>query len=591
MTTTVSRPALSPALPSAPRMPRRAARPWAVPAVLALVAVVCWLVALPSLRSASYSGFGLLFAGSPLFAVSIALIAVAFVLAIARRTWRMAGVALILSVLILRLPTALATTEPLYSWTYKHFGVIDYIQTHGGLAQGVDIYQEWPGAFSFFAWLNTLTGTTNEQVALWFTVSVQLVLAGSVYLLARSVGLSVGAGLVAGYIAQAANWVGQDYLSPQALAFALGTVVLALMLASPRSRAAAWIGLVLFVAIVVSHQLTPYWLIAVVLVLTLLGRVRPRYMIALFIAIAVGYMLLHLQTVLQFGNPLNLDLAQNVQTVQRGTEPSAGQRFSSWGSRLTVVLVCGGTAAILVTRLIRHRSGWRDTVALGAIAFSSGLILGGQSYGGEAVLRVFLYSLPGCAIVLAPVIERALTGGVARATRLVRVSTAVALTAVTLMSAQAYYGAWFANYITPESVRVSTELLEEEPVNTLTIGVAPGAPGRLVARYVEFVQAHREFDAGVDTWINAWPGWKDYDFRDPTKFHDLTTRLIATDQPTTVIITEQMLYYSEYYGIFEPGSLERFRDILLNDPRWRLVHRTPDLLMFRLQMDASGSFG
>lgn len=587
MTATLSPTSIGPAQHAARSAARRPWPRWAVPALLALAAVVCWLIALPSLRTAEYSGFGLLFAGSPLFPLSIALIAAAFVVAIARRTLRIAGLAMVLSVLVLRLPTAMAVSEPLYSWTYKHFGVIDYIQTYGGLAQGVDIYQEWPGVFGFFAWLNTLTGTTNGPVAMWFTVCVQLALAASVYLLGRSMGLSVGASLVAGYIAQAANWVGQDYLSPQAVAFALGTVVLALVLASPRSRTAAWIALALFVAIVVSHQLTPYWLIAVVLVLTVLGRVRPRYMVVLFMAVALGYMLLHIDTVLQFGNPLNFDFAQNAQTVQQGSMPSDGQRFSSWGSRLTAVLVWGGAGAVLVVRLVRHRSSWRETVALGAIAFSSVLILGGQSYGGEAIMRVFLYSLPGCAIVLGPVVERSLTRGFSRAATALRAGAAAVLVAATLMSAQAYYGAWFANYITPESVQIGTDLLENEPVNTLTIGVAPGAPGRLVARYVEFVKAHREFDAGVDTWINAWPGWKDYDFRDASKFENLTTRLISTGQPTTVIITQQMLYYSDYYGIFASGSLERFRDILLGDPRWQLVHSSSDVSMFTLRLDAT----
>lgn len=555
------------------------------PTVLIAAAVVVFVAALPTLADAPKNAFGLLFAGSPLYAISLGLIALAFCVAIAMRSTRTAVAALVGSVLLMRLPTALAVDAPLYSWTYKHFGVTDYIEQYGTLARGVDIYHSWPGMFAASAWLSDVTGLTTMQIALWFAVLTQALLAGSVYLLCRSQGLTVPAALTGGFIAQAFNWVGQDYYSPQAVGVTLGVVALALLLASPRSRAAAWIGVALFAAIVVAHQLTPYWLILCVGALTLLGRIRPRYLVIVMAVLAVGFMATNLDVLSRFGALLNLDFAANAQTVDRG-ESSVAQQFASWGSRSITVLLWGATAAVLVWRFVRDRSEWRSHVALGAIAFSSIAILGGQSYGGEAIFRVYLYSLPGCALVLAPVVVAALTGAAWRWRGTVIAATAVVVTVCVLASSQAYYGAWFANLVTPRSIEVTTDVLADESSDTMTIGVAPGAPGRLSADYVRFAEADRNFDVGVDSWINTWPDWEGYDFREPERVSDLTSTLIFQQQPTLVIITEQMLDYSAYYGIFRDGSLEAFRQILRDDPRWIVEIDSPEMFKARLDLGA-----
>lgn len=572
---------------AAPAAAHRAAVPHgyrvAAPTTLLLLAVAAFLLALPSLGGAPKHPFGLLFAGSPLYPIALALVAGAFCLAIALGTTRIAGVALLASVLVMRLPTVLAVEAPLYSWTYKHFGVTDYIDRNGELARGVDIYHSWPGMFAASSWVSDVTGVSTSDIALWFAVATQLLLAGAVYLLCRSQGLSAPAALTGGFIAQTFNWVGQDYYSPQAVGFTLGVVVLALMLASPRSRAAAWIGLALFAAIVVAHQLTPYWLILCVGALTVLGRIRPRYIVIVMAVIAVAFMALNLDVLSRFGSLLNFDIAANAQTVDRGAS-SAGQQFSSWGSRSITLLLWGGTAAVLLRRFLRDRRAWRDHVALGVIAFSSVAILGGQSYGGEAIFRVFLYSLPGCALVLAPVVVSALTGAATHLTRLARAGAIAALIISTLASAQAYYGGWFANLVTTRSIEVTTGILRDETSDTMTIGVAPGAPGRLNAEYVRFAQSDRNFDVGVDSWINTWPDWEGYDFRDPQRVSDLTANLVGQQQPTIVIITEQMLDYSAYYGIFRDGSLEAFTEILRTDPRWTVEIDSPEIFKARLEL-------
>ena len=583
---TITEPRLTP--PGTTDRPALRRAGWKPAAIVLLVAVALWAIALPTLHDAPWNLFGLLPAASPLFPVSIALATIAFCVAIACGASRTAGVALVATVLMMRLPTALSTDAPLYSWTYKHFGPIDYIQRFGSVDVTADIYHNWPGAFSLIAWINTITGSETIVIAQWFAVGAQLAFTGAVFFLARTYGYAAPTALVAAFGAHLVNWVGQDYLSPQAIAFALGIVVIALVLASTRTTAAAWVAVPIFAAIVVTHQLTPYWLLAATLVLTLLGRVRPRYIVAVFAAIAVGYLLLHFEVVSKFGDLINLDLLSNILTPSARNEvlgaPSIGQVVNSWIARGITGLVWVSAAAVVVVHLIRHRDRWRDIAVPAVVAFSPALILLGQGYGGEALFRVFLYSIPGCMLILAPVLTRLLTGGIALGRRAAQVAVTTVLAIVALGSIQTSYGGWFANLVTPESVRLTTQVLTEEDPSTLTIGVAPGAPGRIVAEYVDFVRANKLFDSGIDMWLTSWPGWENEEFADPRRVERLTDSLVWERRPALVVITEQMRAYSAYYGTLPDGALDRFQGFLEDDPRWDLVYESDETLVYRLDL-------
>jgi hypothetical protein len=133
---------------------------------------------------------------------------------------------------------------------------------------------------------------------------------------------------------------------------------------------------------------------------------------------------------------------------------------------------------------------------------------------------------------------------------------------------------------------VATRILTEEDPSTLTIGVAPGAPGRLVAEYAEFVRSSAVFDTGIDTWLNSW--WEDEDFSDPTRMNRMTDTLLATGQRSIMLITRQMRYYNDYYGTLPPGSLDNLVSIVDADPRWILEYSSEDILMYRLDDGLAG---
>ena len=109
--------------------------PWLMLA-LCLVAF-CWSV--PSIASAPASQFGLLASASPVYSMSILLAVTGFGVAMRQRNNSAAVVAIFLMIVCQRLPRAISTDAPMYSWTYKHLGVVDYIQQN----------QFWPAASTF----------------------------------------------------------------------------------------------------------------------------------------------------------------------------------------------------------------------------------------------------------------------------------------------------------------------------------------------------------------------------------------------------------------------------------------------------------
>lgn len=543
---------------------------------LLAAALVAWLVALPTMAPAPVDLRGLLFAASPLFAISLLLAGAGFLAAVSRAQNVTAGVALLLGVLLTRLPTAMAVTLPLYSWTYKHLGVIDYIATNGHLDRGIDIYHSWPGMFALFAWIDGITGSSSLVFAQWFTPVYQVFLTGAIFVLARGWGFRNSTALVAAFIAHTVNWVAQDYFSPQAVAMLLAVTLLAILVQF-RARSAAWTALLLFAGIVVTHQLTPYWLLVVLVAWSVLKVMRPYWAVAVFVAVTGLYLGLNYDIVRSYGSLLSFNPFANAARNVSVGDPSAGQKLTSLAGRLASVGTWALTSLTLGYRFVK-RIEIRRNLALASLALGSFSLLLGQGYGGEAIFRVFLYSTPGCALVLAPVVERWLAGALWR-----RVAAWLVALLVVLAAAQAFYGAWFANRVSQDSYAAATRILLTAPTNALMIELTPGAPGRTVGRYTEFAQNDKNFDSGV----LAWDGWQGADFSDTHLLDEATASLLKEKRPTYIIISEQGRIYNDYYGIFPAGALDRFQAQLLASPYWELTTQTPSLLVFQLKVDAT----
>ena len=112
-----------------------------------------------------------------------------------------------------------------YSWAYKHVGIVDYILRTGTVDPTIgvgEIYHNWPGFFAASALLTSLAGSPDAlRIATWAPVVfnlMNLVVLRYVYR-----GLTRNKRLIwlALFFFFIINWVGQDYFSPQAMAYVL----------------------------------------------------------------------------------------------------------------------------------------------------------------------------------------------------------------------------------------------------------------------------------------------------------------------------------------------------------------------------------
>ncbi|MCU1677092.1 MAG: hypothetical protein JWM93_1850 [Frankiales bacterium] len=547
----------------------RTRRRWAPEWVLLALTGALWAVSLPGIAHAQESNFGLLAAAPPTFAASLVLLVAAFVVALRRGSLPAMITAVFAVIVLQRLTVTLTTPLPIYTWTYKHLGVVDYIQSTNSLAMGVDVYNEWPGLFAATAWFASVTGVDPVTLAHWFTPFIHVLFAIAMVALARCARLTPAAAWTAAFLVEQLNWVGQDYFSPQAIALLFAMVIIALALASRTRRVCAWVAIPLFAALTVTHQLTPYWLIGVVVLLSVTRRIRPWWLPIVFIAIAGAYLYPRLGAVSSYGILQKFDPVGNATTTNVATVGSPGRQLTGLSVRFLA-------ASLWLTSIAAALYLWRrrQPAVVGALLVVSAFsLLAMQSYGGEAIFRVFLYALPGCAVLLAPVIERLVT------TRRWTASLVASVALVwSLASMQGYVGGWFVNLVRPTELNAARLLLAtiQPPANITMAG--PIWPERPSGHYVDFARANARYDTPM-----VWAAGVVGSTFDNAADVDKVTALMRGrgNVPNYLVISRQMIEYCDYYGIFPRGSLDRLSQRLLDNPQWELVHRSQDVVVFR----------
>lgn len=552
------------------RLPAVKDRGWISWAVL-VAAVVSWLISIPSLSKAIESDFGLLFTASPFFAGAIVLAVIGFVVAMYRRNNRASFTAVVVLALVQRTATLIASDVPLYTWTYKHLGVTDLIQRSHYLARGVDVYNGWPGLFTATAWFSRVTGVPDVTVANWFAICAHLLMVVLFYCMGRAWRLDVPTAISGTFLFEALNWVAQDYFAPQALAIILVLAFLTLVGASRDRPNLVFVMVVVFSAIVVTHQLTPYWMGLIIGALTIFRMFRPWWLMFVFASIAIGFLVYNWDSAGDFAK-FSFDVTSNAKSNLAGQNltPTAGQSFASLTMRMLTVGLLAGSA---LTAIIM----WRrklPVLALVIIAFAPLAILAGQGYGGEAIFRVYLYCLVGCCLLLAFPLTRML-----RATRAPRVKVGIAcvlLMGATLASSQAYFGAWFAYLAKPAVVKAASEVLESADPHGVLRLLSPAWPDRPTQAYLRLAGVDPKFDVQPEAATLFYGALFDTD-EEYAKFNDY---FVAENRTTYFAISDQMIFYNWYFGLSSKDALPNLEARMRSDSRWHVFIEGDGFVVF-----------
>ncbi len=173
---TVAVPRISGPLPLT-RSPRRRGH---LGDILTLASVALWAEALSQTRVAGMDTYGLVSVLPVTYFAALLTLTLSFTLALrAERvsTLRMTA-HVVLLVLFIHGTVPLLFAEPHYTWVYRHFGVVGYINAHGAVSQSVDIYQNWPGFFALVAWFSRASGLGDPvRFAAWAQVYFNLLFA------------------------------------------------------------------------------------------------------------------------------------------------------------------------------------------------------------------------------------------------------------------------------------------------------------------------------------------------------------------------------------------------------------------------------
>ncbi|MFF4801731.1 lipopolysaccharide biosynthesis protein [Streptomyces sp. NPDC001351] len=334
-------------------------------------------------------------------------------------------VTLVATVVSLHALPAVIETEPRFPTAWQHLGFLDYIDRTGSAVPDLDARWSWPGFFAVAAFVTKACGVTDlTELIRWWPLTIQLLYLAPMFLLVRSLRASWRAKWTGIWIFVLSSWVGQDYFSPQGFTYLLYLAFVAVLLVWFREPRVIWtrkrpgeaevepanrrqkavlLGVLigLFMASVPAHQLTPFVMLGVLAVLVLIGRSELRGLPVLFavvVAVWIGFM-----AEPYWSGHFN-ELFGGVGGVGSNVSTSVSGRIQGGDSTHKLVLyarvlLAGGVMAFACWGWWRRRDHKYRERSLLVLTFVPFLGFGMQSYGGEMALRVFMFAVPGAALL------------------------------------------------------------------------------------------------------------------------------------------------------------------------------------------------
>jgi hypothetical protein len=594
---------------------------WSVtvaPGAIAIAGLVLFLSSLHRIELGQMTGLGLI---SVLPVASLAgtgLVVLGFVLMLGLSAPRSAVLGVMLAAIVLCLDgvTAIAEPEPRFATAYQIAGFVEYIRTTGHTAPGIDAYFSWPGFFALTAFVESAIGRHDLLPVLrWWPAVIDLLCLVPLAQIMRGLRLNWRATWFALLVFSVGNWVGQDYFSPQSFNYLLYLVFIAILLtwfgtatpAKPAGRAESgdsgtpgrlrWlmfgrlargeraprpvslsgrvILLLLLVAIfvtsAVSHQLTPFLMLAACAGLVLARRCTLTGLPVLLGVILIGW--ISFGTVAYWSGHL-AGIFSGVGHLGANVSSSVGDRLTgSTPLHQDALYIRVGFAAVVMAAaglgLLRRRLALISDRTLLVLLCVPFLSVGLQSYGGEIALRVYLFALPAASVLAACLFFP----DVAAARRSWRPLASAAVAGV--LFAGLFFGARYGN-----------EAFEQTP------------PGELAA--MNYVYAH-DADGLRLAWLSNAPAinvtpqmpWQYRDLdkvrylpvqapADPAAVAGLVASLRKLGPGTYLIAASTQSAYLEQAASYPPGWGGRFRASMTTAAGVRVAFADRDATIYTL---------
>jgi hypothetical protein len=554
---------------------------------LLAAAIAVWAISLGSIDLRDISDAGLVTALPATFFAALLLLIASFVIALMHRIVPLLTVQLGTLILVLFGTASLIEHGPRTQTAWRIAGIVDYVRDTHSIDRGIDAFFNWPGFFILLAFITSAAGLPDSLgLAEWAPVFFNLAYLVPLLVIFRALAVSDRQVWLGLWLFVSANWVGQDYLAPQAFGYLLYLVILAVLVSvfrtsaksaaeehppreqSPRARMLAIaIVLLLFAAIVPSHQLTPWMVILSVTALVAVRRL-PSFGLPLVMAVIT------LAWVVFFTGPFLTghfgDVARPIGSVAGNIDASVGGRFEGSLGHLMVLririgfsLAVGLLAAWGLLRLYRGGAQVRTIAALALVPF---VTLAFQSYGGELMLRVYFFSLPFLALAAAAGLEPlfASKGWL----RLLGATALLLVVALGLVTSR--YGNEKADFFTQGEVAAVEYIYASAPRDSLVAAAYDNVPWRF-DRYADYRREVLDRSAVTEASI---PRILD-ELRGP--------------EPSYVLLSRSQDAAGTLLGGWKPGTLARLRAELIRSGHFRVVFSNDDATVLKLRSDRQGS--
>ena len=593
--------------------------PTAIAAALMVVGVVIWWLSLSHIALGQMTDLGL---GSVLPAgtwISFGLITAGFGLAWWFGSDALIAAGILATILALFGLGVLGEPTMRFSNAWQHVGIADFIATHGYVNPNIDAYFNWPGFFIMSAFLSKVAGLKNiEPIARAAPLFLNVMYLIPLVSIGRSLFVDRRVAWLGVWLFFVNNWIGQDYYSPQGLGFFLYLTVMAVVLRwfkwtrrppdalatrSPRrgtrtllrlfgrvSGKAALVAdapstgsqrVILILAIVIiatsvaaSHQFSPFAMVASTFALIIIGwcsiRTLPLGILLITmlwtVYMAVIYLTGHLHSLTESVGAIGSTVNQNV----------GGRVAGSPGHQLIIRMRLFTTALVWVVAALgflkRARTG-HMSLGLLFLAGSPFPLLALQSYGGEAVLRITLFSMPFMALSAACLFVPA------GSERPISKAALAALACFALVLVGLFpftrYGNERQDYFPTGELAGIQAMYRIVPNGSYIYAPDYSLPWRY-EKYAKY-----------DYYNSLTGGSSQVNLDEPNP--RALARSVAkfmTPPPgvrSYLIITSSTNAENDLFGPFEPGADLRLRRILSVSPRFRLLYQNPDAALFELK--------
>lgn len=578
--------------------------------ILVIVALLLWATSLDQINMRAMDDLGLISVLPAAVLIALFILNASFCLAISRRILSMPLLLLHIGVLVLMLYgiTAIVQEVPRFAIGWKLAGIIDYVMQNGSVDGKIDAFFNWPAFFILMAFVTQIMGFDSAIAFMgWAPVFFNLLYLGPLWMIFSAATTDKRLVVLGVWFFYLANWIGQDYLAPQAFNYFFFLTIVAVILtylrgpawqpepvvrrirnfsplanrlvskvevwvqgeeqpvapSTPGQRAAAvGIIMIIFIAMVSSHQLTPFATLAALGALIFFNRCTALTLPLMLgvlastwiIYMATPYLAGHMENISSPVGSVGSNIDANLTGRFRG---SPGHIFINY-TRTGMTLFIWGLA--FLGGLRRFRNGYRDWGQT-IVALTPFPLLLLQAYGGELLLRIYLFSIPFMAFFVAALFYPSPTVGKRWLSNFSLLVVSLTLLVGFLFTR---YGNERMMYFTPEEVSAVQYLYDTAEPGSQLVAATGTLPWRFqdyrTYKYTTIPRVARAND--IDALVGTMA-----DRRYPASF---------------LILTRSQKASGELFIGWQPGVWEEFEQTIRDSGRFTSVYANEDAEVFVL---------